>query len=83
MKVSDSFSIVERENESFLVNVENGDVYLINDVTLDIVTLCKECEDIDSLCSFIYEKYSGEGDYSKDDLKSFVCEMLQSGIIVE
>ena len=83
MRIGDSFNVVQRDDECFIVNIDNGDVFLINDVTLDIVTQCGKYETIDDLCVSIYEKYSGEGDYTKEELKSFLCEMVQSGIITK
>ena len=83
MRISDDYSIVNREDDLYLVNVNNGDVFSINDVTLDIVTLCERCDTVSSLCNIVYEKYSGEGDYSKEELLSFVQEMIQNGIIIE
>ena len=83
MIISKSYSIINRENESFLVNIDNGDIYLINDVTLDVVTLCEKFETIDALCDYVFSKYANEGDYSKDELKLFVNNLIRNGIICE
>lgn len=83
MRVSNDYSVVKREDEFYLVNINNGDVFSINDVTLDIVTLCDRYDTVSALCDIVYGKYSGEGNYSKEELLSFVQEMINNGIIIE
>lgn len=81
MKKNANFSVVRRDEENYLVNIEDGDVYYINDVTLDILDSCEQFESQEKLCDFIYDKYSGEGDYSKEELQNFIKEMIDNGIL--
>lgn len=82
MNISENFSVVKRENENYLVNIEDGDVYYINDVTIDIVECCNKYDSVDELCDFIYSKYSGVDEYSKEELVEFVNNMIKDEIIL-
>lgn len=82
MNISDKFSIVKRENENYLVNIEDGDVYYINGVTIDIVESCDKYDSIEELCDFIYSKYSDVDECTKEELVEFVNDMIKNEIIL-
>ena len=82
MKINDSYRIIKRENECFLANIENGDVYEINDVTLAIFEMCEHINDFQKLINDIYTKFQSSTDnYSKSELERFVSELISNGFI--
>ena len=83
MYLNTSYQILKRESSLLLVNIENGDVYEINDVTESILTHCKQANTTEELVSVIFDIYGDtHGDFSQLDLSSFITELISSGIIL-
>ena len=84
MKLSNNYMIFQSNNQMFLTNISNGDLFEINDVVNDIIQRCHCSSRKEDLVDFIFEKYKDEdGAFSKDDLLKFVEEMISNGIIIE
>lgn len=82
MKLSKDYDVFASGHKLFLANIENGDLFEINDVVYDLVNACQFVDSVEELCAVIYAKYKNEdADYSKEDLKEFVDDMLRSGIL--
>ena len=84
MKINSAYKIIKRENESFLTNIEDGDVYKINDVTLAIFETCELVKDFQELINNIYSRFqTSTDDYSKEDLKEFVLDLISNDFIID
>lgn len=84
MKINDCYKIVKREDEILLTNIEEGDVYMINDVTLAIFETCEQCDDPQTLIDSIFAKFQCSTDnYSKEDLKKFILDLIANGFIAD
>lgn len=83
MKINKSYHILKRDNEFFITNIENGDVYLINDVTLCIFEKCDSVNTVDELTELIYKMFQNSNEtYSKQDLKAFILELISNNFIL-
>lgn len=84
MKINSMYKIIKRENEFFLTNIKDGDVYEINDVTLAIFEMCEQINDFHELINSIYTKFQSSTDnYSKIELEHFVSNLISHGFIVD
>ena len=84
MKINSIYKIIKRENEFFLTNIEDGDVYEINDVTLAIFEMCERVNDFHELINDIYTKFQSSTDnYGKSELEHFVSDLISNGFIVD
>lgn len=82
MYLNTSYQILKRDNATFLVNIDDGDVFEINDVTESIVSHCHLAKNAKDLAHFVYDIYRDTpGDFSETDLFHFIEEMLCSQII--
>lgn len=82
MKIAKEYSVFASGDKLYLTNVNNGDLYEINDVAYDLLNACRDDINLGDLCQLIYEKYKEENtDYGMNDLRGFVNDMIQSGII--
>lgn len=82
MKINEQYTITSNNDEIYLVNIVNGDVYHINDVVQDILLSCSIEKTIDSLIDYIYTKYeSYNSPYGKSDLESFIQSLIRKKII--
>lgn len=83
MKINGIYRIIKRENEIFLTNIEDGDVYEINDVTLAIFEMCERVDDLHELIDDIYTRFQSSTDnYSKSDLEHFILDLILNGFII-
>ena len=83
MKFNDSYRIIRRENEMLLCNIENGDVYQINDVTAYTLSQCQNIATPRELSEAVYEHFKEtDGDFSQSDMYQFVQQLMVEGIIL-
>lgn len=83
MKIDEKFHIIKRDNEIFLTNLENGDVFKLNDVTLSIFELCEEVKSSQQLANMVFSIYNETpGDFTKSDLVDFIDELVKNGYII-
>lgn len=83
MHLNSSYQIINRDNSAFLVNIEDGDVFEINDVTESILSNCYRINNAKELVRLIYDVFKDTpGDFSETDLLAFVNEMINARIIV-
>lgn len=84
MKLAKAYNIFTSDSKMFLANIENGDLFEINDVVWEIVNMCTTSDSIDSLCDILFEKYKDDNvDYGKDKLKEYIFDMINSGFLEE
>lgn len=82
MRLNDSYCVLKRDGSMLLVNIEDGDVYEINDVTESILSSCSEAHTAEELVDIVYSLYKHtQGDCSKADLSTFILELISVGII--
>ncbi|MDO5602494.1 MAG: hypothetical protein Q4G07_06965 [Oscillospiraceae bacterium] len=82
MRINDKYKIIKRESETLLTDIEEGDVYKINDVTLAIFEMCEYIDDMNELIESIYTKFETSTDnYSKCDLERFVLDLMENKFI--
>lgn len=82
MKLDEQYYIVKRKEESFLVNIENGDIYKLNDISLSVFDFCEKADSLDSLVDLIYNLYCDtNGDGTRDDLVKFIKYLTKNKII--
>lgn len=83
MKLNTNYCLSSNNGESYLVNVENGDVFLINNVLETIVILCEQYETSQALTAAVYELYKNtEGDCTMSDLNDFIEKMIEDGLLI-
>jgi hypothetical protein len=83
MKINDSYVIVRREDEILLTNIEDGDVYRINDVTAAIFEACESFDTVGRLAAEIYASFeSDDEDYGMDELIEFIDGLISDGFIL-
>ncbi len=83
MKINDRYKIIKRESETFLTDIEEGDVYKINEVTLAIFEMCERFKSLDDLIESIYVRFENStDDYNKSDLKCFVLDLIEHEFII-
>lgn len=82
MKQNAEYVIIEREDEIYLTNINNGDIYQINDVVKSIIELCCEYDNVNDLASAIYKLYETESDeYSLSELSEFIEVLISNKVI--
>lgn len=83
MILNSQYSFSYNNEQHYLVNIDNGDVYQINDVTFDILSLCNKFNDIMSLAYEVYYRYQDtDENYSFDDLIEFINGLVHNNIII-
>ena len=83
MILNSQYSFGYNNEQHYLVNIDNGDVYQINDVTFDILSLCNKFNDIRSLAYEVYYRYQDtDENYSFDDLIEFINGLVHNNIII-
>lgn len=82
MRLNESYSILKRDSSLLLVNIEDGDIYEINDVTEGILSSCDKAHTAEELANIVYSMYEySEGDFSRADLSAFISDLVSTGII--
>lgn len=83
MILNSQYCFSYNNEQHYLVNIDNGDVYQINDVTFDILSLCNKFNDIKSLAYEVYYRYQDANEnYSLDDLIEFINGLVCNNIII-
>ena len=83
MKINEQLHIIKRNEEIFLTNLENGDVYELNDVTLSIFELSMKVNTTQELADMVFSLYKDSSeDYTKNDLVDFIDWLRENGFII-
>lgn len=83
MDLSKEYNMVANNGHFFLVNISNGDIYEVNDVVKDLVDCLEKFDDVNRLAELIFDKYKNNSDeFSKEDMKHFIEDLISEGIIV-
>ncbi len=82
MKINEQFHIIRRNDEIYLTNLENGDVYELNDVALSIIELSDKVQTPQELADRVFSLYEdSSGDYTKSDLMCFIDWLIKNDFI--
>lgn len=82
MRVNEQFHIIKRNDDIYLTNLENGDVYELNDVALSIFELSEKVNTTQELADRVFSLYEeSAGDYTKSDLIDFIDWLMENGFI--
>lgn len=82
MRLNDSYCILKRGGSLLLVNIEDGDVYEINDVTESVLSCCAKAHTVEELTCIVYSMYEHtQGDCTRAELSNFISELISAGII--
>lgn len=83
MKMNPNFQIVKRADQTILANVENGDLYDINDVVVSILELCEKCVALEELAALVYNQYPTDSDYfTESDMVAFLQQLIDDNILI-
>jgi hypothetical protein len=83
MKLNNHYYLTKNSGVSYLADVENGDVFLINNVVETIFEICEHYDTPKSLASAVFEYYKDtEGDCSLCELINYIEQMVKDGFLL-
>jgi|GEM_PF-4002407 hypothetical protein len=82
MKFSTNYCITVNQGQTYLANIVNGDLFLINDVVESILLLCEELNTVEELTKAIFTMYEDKDEgYTIESLKEFIQGLIDQKII--
>ena len=82
MKMNPDFQIIKRTDQMMLANIENGDLYQINDVVVSVLELCEKCDTPEELATMVYNQYANDSDsFTQSDMVAFLQQLIDDNIL--
>lgn len=82
MNVNPNYQIVKRTDYMILANIENGDLFEINDVVVSTLEQCKNFNTPRELAAFLFRQYADDSDnFGQAEMESFIYQLINDGIL--
>jgi len=89
MKATDRFQLntdyvlhgIEELNKYWLFNIKTGDIYNLNDVSMQILENLKEGSPLDYIVTELCRQYAAEAAIIIEDVTEILCKLLEKNII--
>lgn len=83
MKLNSDYEVVKRTDYIMLANVENGDLYEINDVVVSILEQCVNYNSPKELAARLYDQYNNASDgFTLTEMAGFIRQLLDRDILI-
>ncbi len=83
MKLNNKYCLTENNGKFYLADIEDGDVFLIDDVVKTIIEFSVQHEVPRSLAAAVYTRYKDtDGDCSESELMDYIEHMVADGFLI-